>query len=178
MTGRLRLVPSQLDAAPAVALRKRGAVQRAEWDDPEDTNERSARPWQVSGWCRTDPVRDLFPARSRQRDAADRLRRDVDVASGLREARGDGLSGGGCFGGPTDAMLDAIAAVRAACRSLTVSEMHAVASIVLDGDALEAFEASHHLRHGTAAVLVRGALLALANHYEIAARLGRETLSR
>ena len=166
------LLPEQPDATPAAVLRERGAVQRAEWDDPADRNDRARKPWQVAGWCRRDPVRDLFPPRSRERDAADRLRQDVDIASGLRGAERDGVGGAGGFATPTDAMLDAVARVRAACRALTAEEVDAVSWVVIEGASLESYEAHVHLAHGTAEKRVRGAMLSLANHYEIAPRRG------
>ncbi len=167
-----RLLPEPPDATPAAVLRARGAVQRAEWDDPADTNDRARKPWQVAGWRRRDPVRDLFAARSLERDAADRLRRDVDIASGLRGAERDGVGSGGGFATPTDAMLDAVARVRAACRALTAEEVDAVSWVVVEGASLESYEVRMRLAHGTAEKRVRGAMLSLANHYQIAPRRG------
>ena len=161
------LLPEQPDARPERVLRDRGAVERAEWDDPADTNDRTRKPWQVAGWCRSDPVRGLFPPRSRERDAADRLRQDVDIASGLRatEQLAARVSGVGAMT-PTEAQLDAIGRVRAACRVLTPGELEVVSWCAVEGASLTSYEARMRMRHGLASKMLRGALVSLADHYD------------
>ena len=175
ISARRHLAPEQPDPDPARVLRDRGAVERAEWADPADTNERSAKPWQVSGWRRSDAVLRLFPPRSRERDAAERLRKDCDIAQGLRSAEPDGARGGG-FATPTDAMLDATRRVRRACAALTPAEVDIVSWAVVQGASLADYERRLRLRHGTAEGRFRFALLALADHYDLRSRVGMRAL--
>ncbi len=152
---------------PEEVLVRRGAVEPAAWDDPADTNIRSRKPWQVEGWRRSDPVLTMFRARSPEREACDRLRRDVAIADGLRQTEPNGTrNASGVPGGATDNQMDAIARVRAACRVLTGPEVEVVSWGVVNGAALNEFERRQRLAHGGAPRLLRRALRALVAHYE------------
>lgn len=160
------------DHAPAAVLRQRGAVVRAEWDDPDDTNDRTRKPWQVTGWTRADPVADIFPPGSCEREAATRLRDDVALADGLKPQTplGARVSGTGPMT-PTETQLDAIGRVRAACRALTPAEIDVASWAVVNGASLASYERYAGIRSkGKAGTILRGCLRALAGHYGIAPR--------
>jgi len=166
ISARRHLAPEQPDPDPARVLRDRGAVERAEWDDPADTNERSAKPWQVSGWRRSDPVAAMFTRKSPEFEAAERLRRDVALADGARrhEQLGTRISGTAPMT-PTDVQIDAIARVRAACRCWTPSELDIASWCVVQQATVSSYAVRIRMRKETALARLRYALRALASHY-------------
>lgn len=155
--------------APAAVLRKRGAVQRATWTDPDDQHRTARDAWQVAGWRRVDPVLALFLAgrlRREQWQAAERFRDDVAAADGVAPDRTvDRVMLTQRVPEPPARQLDAIAAVRAATRGMTAEETDVLSAVVLNCQSLTWTDHRGRRREGWAKLRLSGVLWRLARHY-------------
>ena len=148
-------------------------VQRGEWADPDDTNQRSKTPRPVLGYRRADPLRTMHIrgdlVTKEHMVAAERLRDDCELGHGARPgSERSEIRASGHAGGPGDAQLDALARYTAAVASAgfgTKSCEVMLWVVIHGGDASGWAEAHGISRHVVIGLLV-AALDNLERHYQ------------
>ncbi len=142
-------------------------VEIADRPDP-DRPDRGRTPPVVRGARRYDGVQSMFGDKSPEFKAAERFRDDCAIASGARPNAGGMLGAAGVAshsGGPSDAVLDALARVGDAWHAMGASLSAVVAWVILGNGSIATYERGYQLRHGAGSVQLRSAVERLMGHY-------------
>jgi hypothetical protein len=152
-------------------------VVAAQWDDPDDKNERSKTPRQVLGKRRNDPLMMLLNRRDSSVTkhhvaSAERFRADYEV--GELGARPDQTIGfvscsAGSPGGPTEVRLDALRRYRNAKRALGRSSAALLHVVLIDRIDVTTHAEDRGISRHVAMGMLIAALDRLQEHYDGAA---------
>jgi len=149
-----------------------GAVERAAWDDPDDTGRRGTYVRMVHGYRRSDPLITLHRRSPREvtqqhLQAAERLRDDYEISEGVNLGKGSGGDAG-----PLDVQLDARTRYRTAVTAVGPSLCAVLLPVVLSAWTVKEWAEDRGMSETKAAGYLIAALDRLQDHYNPVVRKG------
>jgi len=149
-----------------------GAVERATWDDPDDTGRRGSYVRMVHGYRRSDPLITLHRRSPREvtqqhLQAAERLRDDYEISEGVNLGKGSGGEAG-----PMDVQIDARTRYRAAVAAVGPSLCAILLPVVLSAWTVKQWAEDRGMSETKASGYLIAALDRLQDHYNPVVRKG------
>jgi len=161
-----------LDVQVPAAQVANGAVERAAWDDPDDTGRRGSYVRMVHGYRRSDPLITLHRRSPREitqqhLQAAERLRDDYEIGEGVNLGKGSGGETG-----PLDVQIDARTRYRAAVAAVGPSLCAILLPVVLSAWTVKQWAEDRGMSETKASGYLTAALDRLQDHYNPVVRKG------
>jgi len=155
-----------------VAQVTNGAVERAAWDDPDDTGRRGSYVRMVHGYRRSDPLITLHRRSPREvtqqhLQAAERLRDDYEIGEGINLGKGSGGESG-----PLDVQIDARTRYRAAVQAVGPRLCTVLLPVVLSAWTVKQWAEDRGMSETKATGYLIAALDRLQDHYNPVVRKG------
>jgi len=149
-----------------------GAVERAAWDDPDDTGRRGSYVRMVYGYRRSDPLITLHRRSPREvtpqhLQAAERLRDDYEIGEGVNLGKGSGGEAG-----PMDVQIDARTRYRSAVAAVGPSLCAILLPVVLSAWTVKQWAEDRGMSETKASGYLIAALDRLQDHYNPVVRKG------